>query len=214
PSRNRRRRECALRRNPAPSGEQGPGAEPGVAGRESGDPSTGNRDGGSMGRGEELTPEAFSAQRQRMVEFQVRRRGVADERVLEAMERVPRHLFVPPAARESAYDDRPLPIGGGQTISQPYVVARMAELAEIGPHDSVLEVGAGSGYAAAVFAELADRVTTVEIRPELAAMARENLDRAGYSRVEVVAGGPEAVDPERRFDAILVAAAAREIPPD
>lgn len=90
----------------------------------------------------------------------------------------------------------------------------MAELAEIGPHDSVLEVGAGSGYAAAVFAELADRVTTVEIRPELAAMARENLDRAGYSRVEVVAGGPEAVDPERRFDAILVAAAAREIPPD
>lgn len=164
--------------------------------------------------GEELTPEAFSAHRQRMVEFQIRRRGVADERVLEAMERVPRHLFVPPAARESAYDDRPLPIGGGQTISQPYVVARMAELAEIGPHDSVLEVGAGSGYAAAVFAELADRVTTVEIRPELAAMARENLDRAGYSRVEVVAGGPEAVDPERRFDAILVAAATREIPPD
>jgi protein-L-isoaspartate(D-aspartate) O-methyltransferase len=128
------------------------------------------------------------------------------------MTTVPRHEFVPPELAEAAYEDRPLPIGEGQTISQPYIVARMADLADIEAGDQVLEIGAGCGYAAAVLGELAQEVVTVEIRPTLAESARSTLDRLGYSNVKVVTGSIDEVDSEMRFGAVLAAAAASEIP--
>lgn len=146
------------------------------------------------------------------MENHIRARGIDDEQILAAFARVPRHEFVDPDRRREAYADRALPLAEGQTISQPFVVARMAELAELAPDDRVLEVGAGSGYAAAIFAEIAREVTTVEIRPALAERAREALTRVGYDNVTVVAGSTEDLPPEDRFDAIIVAAAAAEIP--
>ena len=146
-----------------------------------------------------------------MVERQLRGRGIRDERVLAAMGTVERHRFVPRARRWEAYEDRPLPIGGGQTISQPWIVARMAEALEIGPDDRVLEVGAGCGYAAAVLAELAGRVTAVEQDPDLAERARSHL--ADRANVTVVTGDGAAGRPdEPPFDAISVAAAGPELP--
>ncbi len=148
-----------------------------------------------------------------MVETDIKGRGVSDAGVLMALERVPRHLFVPGAPPSDAYADRPLPIGGGQTISQPYIVARMAELAAVKPNDRALEVGAGCGYGAAVLAEISDRVVAVEVRPELAASARRRLADLGYENVEVVTGdGVEVAVNRGPFDVISVPAAASAIP--
>jgi protein-L-isoaspartate(D-aspartate) O-methyltransferase len=133
--------------------------------------------------------------------------------VIEAMERVPRHLFVPEDLARAAYGDRPLPIGSGQTISQPYIVAFMAEAADLDPDDRVLEIGTGSGYGAAVLAELAAEVYTVEIVPELAQRARSVLSAAGYDRVEVRAGNGWLGWPEHApYDAIVVTAAPEHVP--
>jgi protein-L-isoaspartate(D-aspartate) O-methyltransferase len=149
-----------------------------------------------------------------MVEDQLRARDIVDRRVLEAMERVPRELFVPAELRERAYEDAALPIGGGQTISQPYMVARICEALGLAGGERVLDVGTGSGYQAAVLAELAGEVHTIERIPELAAQARANLDAAGYEQVEVHVGDGTLGLPDRApFDAIAVAAAAPQFPP-
>jgi protein-L-isoaspartate(D-aspartate) O-methyltransferase len=148
-----------------------------------------------------------------MVERQLRRRPVEDERVLAAMERVPRELFLPEAQRGRAYEDAALPIGGGQTMSQPYMVAKMSELLSLDGDERVLDVGTGSGYHAAVLAELADEVVTIERVPELAARAREALAAAGYDNVEVRVGDGTLGVPDRApYDAIVVAAAAPVLP--
>jgi protein-L-isoaspartate(D-aspartate) O-methyltransferase len=155
-----------------------------------------------------------SQPRERMVERQLRRRGIEDERVLAAMGRVPRELFVLPEQRGAAYGDNALPIGHGQTISQPYMVARICSELQLEGGERVLDVGAGSGYQAAVLAELAAEVTAVEVIPELAEQARANLAAAGYAQVEVIAGDGALGLPEHApFDAIAVAAAAPEPPP-
>jgi protein-L-isoaspartate(D-aspartate) O-methyltransferase len=151
--------------------------------------------------------------RRRMVERQLRGRDVTDERVLAAMERVPRELFVSEELRDRAYDDAALPIGGGQTISQPYMVARICEALELRGPEDVLDVGTGSGYQAAVLAELAAEVDTIERIPELADAARRNLAAAGYDRVRVHVGDGSRGLPDRApFEAIAVAAAAPELP--
>jgi protein-L-isoaspartate(D-aspartate) O-methyltransferase len=151
--------------------------------------------------------------RREMVEQQLRSRDISDERVLEAMETVPRELFVPESLRRRAYDDAALPIGGGQTISQPYMVAKICEALALHGDEHVLDVGTGSGYQAAVLAELAAEVDTIERRPELAELARTNLGAAGYDRVRVHTGDGSRGLPERApFDAIAVAAAAPELP--
>jgi protein-L-isoaspartate(D-aspartate) O-methyltransferase len=152
-------------------------------------------------------------QRRLMVERQLRGRDVVDDRVLAAMERVPRELFVPEHLRRRAYDDAALPIGGGQTISQPYMVARICEALALTGRERALDVGSGSGYQAAVLAELAEEVDTIERIPELAELARANLEAAGYGRVRVHVGDGTRGLPERApFDAIAVAAAAPELP--
>ena len=139
---------------------------------------------------------------------------VLDGRVLDAMRRVPRHEFVPPAERDQAYDDRPLPIGHGQTISQPYIVALMTDLLAVEPGDAVFELGTGSGYQAAVLAALGARVHTVEIVAPLAEAAAERLARLGYSGVAPRAGDGYDGWPERApFDGIVVTAAATHVPP-
>jgi protein-L-isoaspartate(D-aspartate) O-methyltransferase len=148
-----------------------------------------------------------------MVDSQLRGRDVVDERVLAAMERVPRELFVPERLRDRAYDDAALPIGGGQTISQPYMVARICEALALKGDERVLDVGTGSGYQAAVLAELATEVDTIERIPELAESARANLAAAGYERVSVHIGdGTRGLSERAPFDAIAVAAAAPELP--
>jgi protein-L-isoaspartate(D-aspartate) O-methyltransferase len=148
-----------------------------------------------------------------MVERQLRGRNVGDERVLSAMERVPRELFLPTGLRGRAYDDAALPIGGGQTMSQPYMVAKMCELLSLDGDERVLDVGTGSGYHAAVLDELAAEVVTIERVPELAERARENLVAAGYDEVEVRVGDGTLGVPDRApFDAIAVAAAAPGLP--
>jgi protein-L-isoaspartate(D-aspartate) O-methyltransferase len=148
-----------------------------------------------------------------MVEEQLRMRDVEDERVLAAMERVPRELFVPDALRDRAYADVALPIGHGQTISQPYMVARICEALSLRGNEKVLDVGGGSGYQAAVLAELAGEVHTIERVPELAELARHNLDAAGYDDVHVHVGDGTLGLPEQApFAAIAVAAAAPDLP--
>jgi protein-L-isoaspartate(D-aspartate) O-methyltransferase len=148
-----------------------------------------------------------------MVDAQLRGRDVGDERVLAAMERVPRELFVPEKLRGRAYDDAALPIGAGQTISQPYMVARICEALSLTGPEHVLDVGTGSGYQAAVLAELAENVDTIERIPQLAERAHANLAAAGYARVSVHVGDGSRGLPERSpFDAIAVAAAAPELP--
>jgi protein-L-isoaspartate(D-aspartate) O-methyltransferase len=153
-------------------------------------------------------------ERRLMVEQQLRNRDVEDERVLAAMERVPRHLFVPEEVRDRAYADSALPIGSGQTISQPYMVARICEALSLRGHERVLDVGTGSGYQAAVLAEIAGDVHTIERLPELADEARVRLQEAGYGgRVCVHVGDGTLGLPEQApFDAIAVAAAAPELP--
>ncbi len=153
------------------------------------------------------------AARGRMVERQLRRRGVSDERVLAAMGKVPRELFVPPSARELAYEDGALPIGYGQTISQPYIVGVICSLLSLGGSESVLDVGTGSGYQAAVLAELAAEVTTIERMPELVEKAQDALAEAGYDDVDVRLGDGSLGVPEKApFDGIAVAAAAPTVP--
>ena len=149
-----------------------------------------------------------------MVERQLVPRRISDPRVLDAMRAVPRHVFVPTVLAASAYADTPLPIGMRQTISQPYIVAYMTEAAAIRPGAKVLEIGTGSGYQAAVAAEIAGRVFTIEIVPELAAVARARLAALGYDNVEVRAGdGYRGWPEEAPFDAILVTAAPDHVPP-
>jgi protein-L-isoaspartate(D-aspartate) O-methyltransferase len=149
-----------------------------------------------------------------MVERQLRRRGISDERVLAAMANVPREFFVPENLRQYAYEDGALPIGHGQTISQPFIVATICELLELSGDERVLDVGTGSGYQAAVLAELAAEVVTIERVPELADRARVALSQAGYDHVVVVVGDGSLGAPEYApFDAIAVAAAAPAIPP-
>jgi protein-L-isoaspartate(D-aspartate) O-methyltransferase len=148
-----------------------------------------------------------------MVDAQLRRRGILDARVLAAMERVPRELFVPEQLRDRAYDDAALPIGGEQTISQPFMVARICEVLAVGENDRVLDVGTGSGYQAAVLAELGEEVHTIERLPDLAERARDALAAAGYGRVHVHVGDGSMGLPEHApFAAIAVAAAAPEVP--
>ena len=151
--------------------------------------------------------------RAEMVERQLRHRGIADERVLAAMARVPRELFVPSEARAHAYDDGALPIGHRQTISQPFVVATICSLLRLRGDERVLDVGTGSGYQAAVLAELAAEVVTIERIPSLAEAARARLVEAGYAEVEVRVGDGSVGVPERApFDGIAVAAASPSVP--
>ena len=155
----------------------------------------------------------FQRDRERMVERQLARRGIVDQRVLDAFRRVPREAFVDSHLAKYAYDDGPLPIGEGQTISQPYVVALMTEAARIKPGARVLDVGTGSGYAAAILADLAGEVVTIERHAALAHRARDTLKRLGYVNVEVIEGDGSRGLPERApYDAILVAAGAPVVP--
>jgi protein-L-isoaspartate(D-aspartate) O-methyltransferase len=148
-----------------------------------------------------------------MIESQIKGRGIQDEDVLRAMETVERHQFVPPEYAAQAYDDRPLPIGYGQTISQPYIVAVMSELLHLRSDSRVLEVGTGSGYQAAILAEIVQAVYTVEIVPELCQAARERLARLGYDRVQVLCGDGYLGWPEcAPYDAIIVTCAPDHIP--
>lgn len=159
------------------------------------------------------TDAEMTARRVRMVDTQIRLRGVSDERVLRAMLKVPRHLFMPPERQASAYDDRPVPIGLGQTISQPFIVAYMTEALRIAPADRVLEIGTGSGYQAAILGELAREVYTMEIIPELADRARTTLASQGYTNVRVRAGNGYLGWPEAApFDKVIVTAAPDEVP--
>jgi protein-L-isoaspartate(D-aspartate) O-methyltransferase len=156
----------------------------------------------------------FERERQRMVVSQIERRSIKDTSTLRAMRTVPRHLFVPSHLIRQAYDDNPLPIGFGQTISQPYIVAYMTEVVRPKAHHRVLEIGAGSGYQAAVLAEIVKHVYTIEIIPELATQAEERLERMQYTNVSVKTGDGYYGWPEHApFDAIVVTAAAEYIPP-
>ncbi|MBI4759567.1 MAG: protein-L-isoaspartate(D-aspartate) O-methyltransferase [Chloroflexi bacterium] len=158
--------------------------------------------------------EAFTMARQRMVESQIKARGVTDSDVLAVMRKVPRHLFVPPELLDQAYADHPLPIGEGQTISQPYIVALMTEYLKLKRGDKVLEIGTGSGYQAAILAELADRVYTVEIIPSLGKKAEGRLKSLGYTNVQVkVADGYYGWEEHAPYDAIVVTCAPDHVPP-
>jgi protein-L-isoaspartate(D-aspartate) O-methyltransferase len=160
-----------------------------------------------------LTETAFAEERRLMTENQIRARGVRDPAVLAAMAKVPRHLFVPENLRRNAYADEPLPIGEGQTISQPYIVAYMTEALGLEGGEKVLEVGTGSGYQTAVLAEIAGTVFTVEIVEKLALRARAALDALGYAKVRYRIGDGSAGWPdEAPFDAITVTAAAARLP--
>ena len=155
----------------------------------------------------------FAAQRRAMVAHQIRARGVKDGRVLAVMASVPREEFVPPDQRQYAYEDRALPIGEGQTISQPYIVALMTELLELKEGDKVLEIGTGSGHQAAVLAELTPHVYTIEILPTLASRAQQTLTRLGYDTVKVKTGDGYLGWPEHApFDAIIVTCAPEKVP--
>jgi protein-L-isoaspartate(D-aspartate) O-methyltransferase len=155
----------------------------------------------------------FLSKRSMMVRTQIELRGVKHPRVLEAMRRVPRHFFVPPQHREEAYEDHPLPIGQGQTISQPYIVAAMTELLDPKPTDSVLEVGTGSGYQAAILSTLVKEVYTIEIIEELGKEAERTLKQQGFDNVHVVIGdGYRGLPEQAPFDGIVVTAAPEEVP--
>jgi protein-L-isoaspartate(D-aspartate) O-methyltransferase len=160
------------------------------------------------------TPVDFAALRRAMVEFQIAARGVRNQRVLEAMRTVPREAFVPERLTELAYEDTPLPIEEEQTISQPYVVAAMAEALELGPDDRVLEVGAGSGYAAAVLGRIVREVWAIERHQALADLAQRRMEKLGYQNVHVRKGDGTLGWPEHAlYDAIAVAAGGPEVPP-
>jgi protein-L-isoaspartate(D-aspartate) O-methyltransferase len=155
----------------------------------------------------------LEGKRANMMEYQIRARGVKDPRVLEAMGKVPRHVFVPPGYVDAAYDDRPLPIGSGQTISQPYMVAVMTEALKLQGGERVLEIGTGSGYQTAVLAELVSHVVTVERMPELSSSAVRTVGALGYANVEFVVGdGTKGYPPRAPYGGILVTAGAPDIP--
>jgi protein-L-isoaspartate(D-aspartate) O-methyltransferase len=155
----------------------------------------------------------FDTMRERMVETQIKARGIKDTRVLSAMLKVNRHLFVPKEYQNSAYSDQPLPIGEGQTISQPYIVALMTELLELKGDEKVLEVGTGSGYQAAILAELAKEVYSIEIIESLASKAKNRLLELGYQNIKVKAGDGYLGWPEvAPFDAIIITCAPDHIP--
>jgi len=157
---------------------------------------------------------AYQMARLNMVKEQIAARGISDRRILEAMKTVPRHEFVPSAYRDQAYADHPLPIGSGQTISQPYIVAYMCEVARIRPGDRVLEVGTGSGYHASVISRLAKKVHTIEIIPGLARRSKEAIRRLGYENIVLRQGdGYFGWKDAAPFDVIIVTAAADHIPP-
>jgi len=161
----------------------------------------------------QMNEERWTAERQRMVDQQLRARDITSAPVLDAMRRVPRHRFVPDDERASSYSDYPLPIGFSQTISQPYIVAFMSEALDVGKDHRVLEIGTGSGYQAAILGELAKDVFTIEIVTELAERARATLAGLGYSNVHVRAGNGYAGWPEEApFDRIIVTAAPDEVP--
>lgn len=161
---------------------------------------------------EATAEEKFTQQRQALVET-VRSQGIKSKQVLDALLKVPRHRFVAPTYQHRAYENRPLPIGYGQTISQPFIVAYMTEAAEIAPGEKVLEIGTGSGYQAAILAELAKEVFTIEIIPELAENSRNLLAQLGYKNVNVRAGNGYLGWPEEApFDAIIVTAAPDKVP--
>ncbi len=160
-----------------------------------------------------VEPLPFERERRAMIEYQLRRRGLRDERVLEAMLRVPRHEFVPASYLHAAYEDRPLPIGETETISQPYIVAAMTQAVEVHPGDRALEIGTGSGYQSALLAQLGAKVYSVERSPQLAEAARARLARQGVSSVEVLLGdGSEGYAPEAPYQVIVVTAAAPNVP--
>jgi len=155
----------------------------------------------------------FKKLREEMVEKQIVARGIKDKRVVEAMRRVERHLFVPREFRDKAYEDHPLPIGEGQTISQPYIVAYMTELLELHPDDRVLEIGTGSGYQTAILAELAGEIFTVELIPSLSYSARDILNELGYTNIVFKIGnGYDGWEERAPFDKIIVTAAPVELP--
>jgi len=162
----------------------------------------------------DTTPDPFEKNRKQMVKMQIKRRGINDIDVLHAMATVPRHLFVVKHLYRQAYDDGPLPIGHGQTISQPFIVAFMSQIIHIKPGQRVLEIGTGSGYQAAILAEMTDHVYTMEIVPPLAQSSSKRLKKLGYHKINTRQGDgyhgwPEAAP----FDAIVVTAAAEFIPP-
>ena len=157
--------------------------------------------------------DTFKEKRRQMVEQQIRSRGIADKAVLKSMSKVERHRFVPASQWDSAYIDSPLPIGEGQTISQPFIVAYMTEAAELSPSEKVLEIGTGSGYQAAILGEIAREVYTIEIVPPLAERARATLSQLDYKNVFVKTGNGYLGWPEHApFDAIVVTAAPDEVP--
>jgi protein-L-isoaspartate(D-aspartate) O-methyltransferase len=150
---------------------------------------------------------------EKMVEEQLRGRDITDKKVLEVMEQTPRHMFMPVYLKHLAYEDHPFPIGHGQTISQPYIVALMTELLELNGSEKVLEIGTGSGYQAAILSKLAAQVYTIEIIPDLAEEARVRLAQMGYTNVHVITGdGYKGLPQFAPFDSIIVTAAPKEIP--
>ncbi len=162
---------------------------------------------------EAKTEDIYAKNRKLMVDSQIRDMGLKDQKVLEVMEKVPRHEFVLPKYLEEAYADHPLPIGYGQTISQPYIVALMTQLLDLKRDEKVLEIGTGSGYQAAVLAEITDEVYTIEIIPELAESAKERLERLGYTKIHTLnADGYYGWEEYAPFDAIIVTAAPDHIP--
>lgn len=155
----------------------------------------------------------YISKRIAMVQEQLRQRGIRDSRLLEAMERVPRHEFIPLESWDVAYGDHPVPIGEGQTVSQPYIVAVMLQWLDVKPEERVLEVGTGTGYEAAVLAEIAAEVVTVERQPRLAQEAIQNFERLGYRNIRVIVGdGTLGVPDPLPFDGIVVAAASPDLP--
>ncbi|MGH9546080.1 MAG: protein-L-isoaspartate(D-aspartate) O-methyltransferase [Terriglobales bacterium] len=161
----------------------------------------------------DLDPDPFAVERQRMVETQLRARGIRDHRLLDAMARLPRHEFVEARYRDQAYEDHPLPIGASQTISQPYMVALMLELLQLDSSSKVLEIGTGSGYQTAVLSQVAGQVYSIERHAELARQAAETLSRLGLTNVRVVTGdGSQGLAEYAPFDAIIVSAATAQIP--
>ena len=161
----------------------------------------------------ETTATDFAAEREAMVERQIRRRGINEQHILDAFLTVPREEFISPEYQHLAYGDHPLPIEAGQTISQPYIVALMIEAAGVKPGDKVLEVGAGSGYAAAVMSRIASEVVAIERQPDLVDLARQRMQRLGYDNVRIVQGdGTRGCAEEAPFDAILAAASGSHVP--
>ena len=160
-----------------------------------------------------MTQYPLAEQRHLMVEHQIRARGVHDPRVLAAMEEVPRHLFIPPPYDRNAYEDSPLPIGNGQTISQPYIVAVMTELLQLKSTDNVLEIGTGTGYQAAILSRIVRRVTSVERIPAVADLAHRNLAALHYDNIEIIVGdGTLGYQKNSPYNGIIVTAASPDIP--